>query len=434
MNQIAKEVREKEEEEMKRREEEADDSSRTTLGESEDPFMDDSQPLLTMKGLSGHFEDSYDCVGYAAQPATCLLDTEMAGTKTAAMDKAARKPKKKKGSVKSNAGKENVVPITATQPKNWPHMRALVSENVLLIILNAVDECDCTSELAASNTDNPKGNKWTRLYDHCYGGVDVDDSNVHGLLGNRWRVLPNATKLKQKIQDIWAYIKKEKDSGKIPLDVVGIAMRQMEEYEVLKEKDKEATAKAKDKDARLQQQMAEYSKKVGAIPPGAKGDKGAGRREHSTNLVSGEPALFSYSNSSTAVNTPNNKSTKTRTVASSSTKSSGTSSSKPPSAIMVNNEAMGQVSNFTSKFEKMFDRHFGGDSIETAEDGQREKKRRRLMEAKKNHMETIQFLKDMTDDVSVQTYKKALFDFRAVCEQITQHDKMDGVKDSTTMD
>jgi hypothetical protein len=267
---------------------EDDDDSRTTLGEEEK--AEESQNLFMA-------ESQWDCVGYG-------------GRQEAVQNKTKSQPKKKDNHKKKETkNKENIVPPSNTQPKNWPHLRALVSEDILIIILSAVDDCDCTSKLAANNSDNPKGNKWTRLYNHLYGGVEGDDTNCHGLLGNRWRVIQNPTKLKAKIQDIWTYIKKEKDTGKIPLDVVSIAMHQMEEYKVLKQKDKEESAKAKDKDARLQKEMKRYSKSVGALPPSACGEVGAGRRDHSTNLVVQEPAVYSFANgkSKNPPSTPANK-------------------------------------------------------------------------------------------------------------------------------
>jgi hypothetical protein len=81
------------------------------------------------------------------------------------------------------------------------------------------------------------------------------------------------------------------------------------------------------------------------------------------------------------------------------------------------------------------DRHFGADSVagtDGVDDSFREKKRRRLMEAKKNHMENIQFLRGLDDADSKETLAKALKDFCAVCDQITEYDKEDGILDSQT--
>jgi hypothetical protein len=57
--------------------------------------------------------------------------------------------------------------------KIWPRMKFLCTKNqdIVFKILNAMDECKCTTELNANNTDYPKGNSWNRLYDdHCFGG------------------------------------------------------------------------------------------------------------------------------------------------------------------------------------------------------------------------------------------------------------------------
>ena len=72
------------------------------------------------------------------------------------------------------AQKENETPTqlttftttTVAPGKNWPHLARLVTMPELVLLLRAVDDMGCTSELNASNADNPKGNKWSRLYDH----------------------------------------------------------------------------------------------------------------------------------------------------------------------------------------------------------------------------------------------------------------------------
>jgi hypothetical protein len=51
-----------------------------------------------------------------------------------------------------------VVPTAGKQGgKNWPHMKFLCTrhKDVLFKLLHAVDECKCTTELNANNTDYP---------------------------------------------------------------------------------------------------------------------------------------------------------------------------------------------------------------------------------------------------------------------------------------
>jgi hypothetical protein len=113
--------------------------------------------------------------------------------------------------------------------------------------------------------------------------------------------LASATKLKQKIIVIWAYLKKEStnDYIKIDMDLVQTALRQEMEYEQSKAKEKAAADKQKHNMEVLQAQMQTYESSVGGLPPGAKGTVGAGRRQHSTNLKTNQPASYSYVNLTT---------------------------------------------------------------------------------------------------------------------------------------
>jgi hypothetical protein len=104
-----------------------------TLGEEEK--AEESQNLFMA-------ESQWDCVGY--------------GPKEAVQNKTKSQPKKKDKN-KETKNKENIVPPSNTQPKNWPHLRALVSEDILLIILSTVDDCGYTSKLAANNSNNLTG-------------------------------------------------------------------------------------------------------------------------------------------------------------------------------------------------------------------------------------------------------------------------------------
>jgi hypothetical protein len=116
--------------------------------------------------------------------------------------------------------------------KNWPKIRLLCikHDDVIFKMLRAVDECKCTTEINANNGDYPKGNNWNRLYDHCFGG----GSPGQGLLAGHLPMLPSASKLKMKILDIWAYLKKEgsQDFTMVDKELILIASRQKKKHEI----------------------------------------------------------------------------------------------------------------------------------------------------------------------------------------------------------
>lgn len=173
----------------------------------------------------------------------------------------------------------------------WPHMKVLCRDHkdVVRLILKAVDECKCTSELNANNSDNAKGNKWVKLYDVCFGG----GSEGRGLLGGHLPQMPSPSKLKLKVMAIWEYLKKASSVGS---ELYELALRQEMEYEKCKAEDKATTDKQKANDAELQAKMRTYEGGLGALPPGAIGINGGGRIQHSTNLKTNEPAAYSWSN------------------------------------------------------------------------------------------------------------------------------------------
>jgi hypothetical protein len=177
--------------------------------------------------------------------------------------------------------------------KYWPKMHILCKErkDIVLKLLKMVDECDCTSELKADNGDNPKGNKWNKLFDVCFGG----GSEGRGLLAG-FPPLPDASKLKLKVISIWEYLKKAASIGS---ELYELAKRQEEEYEKTKAADKAAADKAKEIQDKLQKDMNDFEAGVGAKPPGAKGIVGGGRRQQSTNLKTNQPASYAWSNKTT---------------------------------------------------------------------------------------------------------------------------------------
>ena len=310
---------------------------------------------------------------------------------------------------------------TATVGKNWPHMAKLVSMPILIHLLRAVDDMDCTKELNASNADNPKGNKWSRLYDHCFGGVlDVQDNEApRGLLGGHLSVLLSSSKLKVKIQKVWEYVAKttKDDKHKVPNEVVIMCTRQMAEYEGAKKAEKDASTKQKALDAELQEKMAVYQKNVGAIPPAARGIEGGGRRQHSTNLNIEEPASTAYVHATTT--TPNVSTTTPRA----SVTTSKTSSLSTTNSSDLHMHSFAGFNRFSDRFERICDRHFRDEGH--GPESEKEVKRRRLLDAKKNHMETVTFLSGLPcPSQQTQTaYENALREMIKTNEEIVNLDK-----------
>jgi hypothetical protein len=182
----------------------------------------------------------------------------------------------------------------AKMPTQWPQLKVLCRDqkDVVLMILKAIDECDCTSELHANNSGDAKGNKWVKLWDNFW----AEGSPGRGLLAGHLPMLPSSSKTKLKMVALWQYLKKTASVGSEQYEK---AVRQEMEYENTKANDKAATDKQKANDAELREKMLTYEKGTGAWPPGAKGLEGTGRAGHSTNLMAGEPAPYSYRNMTT---------------------------------------------------------------------------------------------------------------------------------------
>lgn len=193
----------------------------------------------------------------------------------------------------------DAVGMPGKRAQNWPQLKFLctIHKEKLFKFFRAIDEFHCTSELNATNSNNPKGNKWNRLYDHCYGG----GSPGQGLLAGHLPKMSTASKLKQKAVDIWAFLKKESDRDYIimDMDLIQTALRQEMEYEKTKADDKAAAEQQKNIDKILVEKMQGFQAELGSLPPGAKGTVGAGRRGHSTNLHTNQPATYAYANITT---------------------------------------------------------------------------------------------------------------------------------------
>ncbi|CAB9524276.1 unknown protein [Seminavis robusta] len=199
-------------------------------------------------------------------------------------------------------GKENAAAVSSSSStKNkeltrWPPVSRLVAveSDLVSAIFQAVDECDATKCTEASNNDNVKKNGWTRFHDVCYGG----GADGRELLVRRLPKITQATQMKKKVTALWQYILDNPE--KVRESLYTAAVQQSGEHETAKKTEKESTEKAKAKAALLQEQMKNYERGVGALPPGANGDSGAGRSGHSTNLALGHPSSFAYANATTA--------------------------------------------------------------------------------------------------------------------------------------
>lgn len=205
----------------------------------------------------------------------------------------------------------DVVPALPPMPENWaghppepvqelarwPQMTTLIRyhEDAVLKILHACDECAVMSEVAASDSGNLKGNKWVKVHDVVFGGRD--DSS-RGLIP-QFPVIPLPSKFKKKVVAIWQF---GSDPDKVPASIHRICVRQLKAHKDTVKEQAETNKAAKEKYAILSGQMREYEDSVGALPagarvpppPGSRPEDGGGRLNHSTNLVSRQPAAFGY--------------------------------------------------------------------------------------------------------------------------------------------
>lgn len=94
---------------------------------------------------------------------------------------------------------------------------------------------------------------------------------------------------------------------------------------------------------------------------------------------------------------------------------------------------MEELSGFSNKLNKMYEHLFEGKSGSNYDDDTKEhdRKRRKLVAAKQNHMETMNFLEPRLvngDSKVKEQYDKAMESFMLVVQQINDHDMMDGVE------
>ena len=74
----------------------------------------------------------------------------------------------------------------------------------------------------------------------------------------------------------------------------------MHEYEQTKANVTTAAEKQKQSDAKILHEMTLFEGGLGALPPGAQGIIGGGRRQHSTNLKANQPAGYFFAHHDTA--------------------------------------------------------------------------------------------------------------------------------------
>ena len=67
-----------------------------------------------------------------------------------------------------------------------------------------------------------------------------------------------------------------KNSDKIDSDTAETCTRQFREFEAAKQKEIDDRQKGKEADEQLQAEIKDYQRGKGAVPPGAKGNKGGG--------------------------------------------------------------------------------------------------------------------------------------------------------------
>ena len=309
--------------------------------------------------------------------------------------------------VQSDNDSLKLPPLVAAVKNDWPHMKGLCTKHkdVVLKLLRGVDECHCTSTLAASNNlDYPKGNNWNRLYDHCFGG----GSESRGLLAGHLPKLPSPSRLKQKISDIWSFLKKEnaKHPNLFDEQLVRIARRQEMEYEATKSKEQEAANKQKQSDAKLQEDMQSYQAGLGSLPPSAKGTVGAGRRQHSTNLKTNEPAIFSYANKTTNAEIDNFYY---------DTEDSTTDKIHPPpkkykpkkvtkNASTVHGNTTAQIEQIGNNLMAAMNKFMGGTAQDEKKSNNVGSKRKRSLHAKKEELEkTMLFYQKFPNNTKMQS-------------------------------
>ena len=317
-----------------------------------------------------------------------------------------------------NLATDGAQPYKGKKMKSWPHMSSLFPMYTadMRALLKAVDDTGCVKQPKAANV-NPKGNKWAELYRVCYGGSP--GSGRGALAFSELPIVENAVKLKRKVVQLWNHVnhfdnKKEK---KITDDIVKACKNQLEQYDANCAQVNNTTEQQR-RNEELQAKMLEYETGQGAIPPGAKGVKGAGRVEHSTNLRIGQPATYHWANtqstgSDLAVAAGNPISilevdvdANGAPVSSLATPGRSCTPGRTPkksslSSTQVNAMAQDRLDSFQDGMKdltKLWQKNNTSPTVSTPE-----KKRRRLVQERDELREEICFQREMKDDDSVDT-------------------------------
>jgi hypothetical protein len=146
-------------------------------------------------------------------------------------------------------------------------------------------------------------------------------------------------------------------------------------------------------EAKLSSNMVGYEKEENEMPPGAIGILGAGRSQHSTSLVLGDPACYAYANSKT----PKKK----------APSSSGTSSNTPKSTVQSHNNAAHSIKGMDYVMKDVLEnlkpkKRLSANSDELSslpvEDSDKSSKCWHLENRKSNLMTQIKVMKDLGED------------------------------------
>jgi len=241
-------------------------------------------------------------------------------------------------------------PTTTTKKKEplkrWPNFDTVVTkcQPAVQLIFQAITDFDCCTELTASNKNNPKGNKWSKLFNHLHVGDMTDGTRGPLLRAYPALMVPqsSASTMKEKMLKLVQFCATANDGMEslISEALCDKACELRAVYNATKETADEEAAEANNKRENLQKEMEECEVSQGLLPPGAKGKKDSGRAQHSTNLKGGEPALCLYARGPTPQKA-------TTTTDSSSISSKATSSSKKTksscSSAAVNAHALDDI-------------------------------------------------------------------------------------------
>jgi len=338
-----------------------------------------------------------------------------------------------------NSNKENVSVTSSSTVHRWPQLQTLVQhseyQQVVVKVLAAVDETGATSELKCRNSSDPKGNKkWVKLHDMFFGG----DSFRRGLLAGHLPQLAKPSDTKNKIISIWKYVvDRDRAAPDTLLDeIVMYCTRQFREYSDTMTTEKEATKNSKQRLLELNNEMNSYEVSLNGLPPGARGNKGGGRREHSTNLALAQPASYLYANAATATTSipPTSASASTPVAQGGGRRSPRPDSSS--SSTKIHTQAQQDISSLSRNLETLI----AGKLLASAADSVTKKRKasaddddssidmdkdtaNKLKKLKKKQsllMAHIKFLKDTGFDKMDAEFKESMQEYRRCTKELIE--------------